>query len=68
MPKEIYSEDLWDPVKIYGGYLGYVDRRKYICDQVEGKNGLYAGCADFPISKERIATGALVHGQIWVLI
>jgi len=61
MPERVYSEDLWKPVKIYGNYLGYVDRRKYICDQVEGKNVLHVGCADFPISKERIATGTPIR-------
>lgn len=36
--EKMCTEDLWKPIKIYGNYIGYVERKEYICNQLRDKN------------------------------
>jgi predicted TPR repeat methyltransferase len=56
--------NLWKPVVIYGKFMGFVDRTEYILKQSENKRVLHVGCADYPVSEERIGNGNLLHVKI----
>jgi len=54
----------WKPIRIYGSYLGVVDRAEYFCNQSVGKRILHIGCADYPATLEKIENGTLLHSKI----
>lgn len=56
--------NLWKPVIIYGKVMGFVDRTEYILKQSENKRVLHVGCADYPVTEERIEKGNLLHSKI----
>jgi SAM-dependent methyltransferase len=56
--------NLWKPVIVYGKFMGFVDRTEYILKQSENKKVLHVGCADYPVTEERIEKGNLLHLKI----
>jgi predicted TPR repeat methyltransferase len=56
--------ELWRDLEIAGRELGYVDRIRHICDAARGKRVLHVGCADYPITVERIERRQLLHDHL----
>jgi len=52
------------PIRIYDRHKSAVlclDRTWYLKEQARGKSVLHVGCADYPITKDRLASGDLLH-------
>src|SRR5437588_601275 len=56
--------ELWRDLEIEGRELGYVDRIGHVCDAARGKRVLHVGCADYPITAQRIERGQLLHDHL----
>lgn len=56
--------ELWRNLEIAGQELGYVDRTAHMAAAARGKHVLHVGCADYPITKQRIERGQLLHDRL----
>jgi 2-polyprenyl-3-methyl-5-hydroxy-6-metoxy-1,4-benzoquinol methylase len=58
---------LYEPIRIFDpeGTIGLdLDRTGYLIREVAGKSVLHVGCADYPITEQRISEGTLLHEHL----
>jgi len=58
---------VWRPIKIFDPdkkYAVHLDRTAYLITQVKNKSVLHIGCADYPLTEERLLTDSLLHKNI----
>lgn len=56
-----------DSIKIFDSFGAprlELDRKAYLQEQVKGRTVLHVGCADYPITRERLDTGSLLHENL----
>ncbi len=44
--------------------LGIVERVSFLCDQVAGKTVLHVGCADYPLTMQRMNDSSFLHRRL----
>jgi 2-polyprenyl-3-methyl-5-hydroxy-6-metoxy-1,4-benzoquinol methylase len=55
---------LYQPIHIYGPIYKRVERIKFLTGRCRGKSVLHIGCADFPITEQRISSGKHLHVEL----
>lgn len=58
------GDSICEPLFAMEPALGIVDRVPFICSQVSGKTVLHIGCADYPLTLERMADPNFFHRRL----
>ena len=58
------NSDIHEPLYSEMPFLGIVDRTEYLCEKARGKDVLHVGCADYPLTLERMSSSQFLHRRL----